>query len=185
MGMYVEVYGNVWGLPNYDDQVRKSTAFRKEDNMKLQVLVNKVLRSLTGLERDTPVSVLSSASGKLSVQQRTAFFTINSVHRSMQSQEPQYTYSTFKPVAYQAEAPHHQSNCNIVHRDLSISRGGYYYRGSRLYNLLPASLIQTRTKSACRKGAKQYLIPINFNCRILQHFIFRKVAFFCSKPVYT
>ena len=153
----VEVYGNVWGLPNYDDKVRQSTAFRKEDNMKLQVLVNKVLRSLTGLERDTPVSVLSSVSGKLSVQQRTAFFTINSVHRSMQSQEPLYTYSTFKPNAFQAEVPRHQSNCNIVRRDLSISRCGYYYRGSRLYNLLPASLIQARTLSAFRKGAKQWV----------------------------
>ena len=155
----VDVYGNVWGLPTYDDQARHSTAFRKEDNMKLQVLVNKVLRSLTGLERDTPVSVLSSASGKLSVQQRTAFFTINSVHRSMQNQEPHYSYSIFKPpITNQAdEVPRHHSNCSIVHCNLSIARGGYYYRGSRLYNLLPASLIQTSTHSAFRKGAKQWI----------------------------
>ena len=154
----VEVYGNVWGLPTYDDQVRHSTAFRKEDNMKLQILVNKVLRSLTGLERDTPVSVLSSVSGKLSVQQRTAFFTINSIHRSMQTQEPQYSYSTLKPIANQEnEVPHYHSNCNMVHRKLSISRGGYYYRGSRLYNLLPASLTQSLTQSAFKKGAKQWV----------------------------
>ena len=37
----VEVYGNVWVLPAYDDQPRQSTAFRKEDHMKLQILVNK------------------------------------------------------------------------------------------------------------------------------------------------
>ena len=154
----VEVYGNVWGLPTYDDQVRHSTAFRKEDNMKLQILVNKVLRSLTGLERDTPVSVLSSVSGKLSVQQRTAFFTINTIHRSMQTQEPQYSYSTLKPIANQEnEVPHYHSNCNMVHRKLSISRGGYYYRGSRLYNLLPASLTQSLTQSAFKKGAKQWV----------------------------
>ena len=112
----VEVYGNVWGLPTYDDQERKSTAFRKEDNMKLQILVNKVLRSLTGLESDTTVSVLSSVSGKLSVQQRTAFFTINSVHRSMQTREPQYSYSTLKPTAnLENEVPRYDSNCNMVH----------------------------------------------------------------------
>ena len=147
----VEVYGNVWGLPTYDDQVRHSTAFTKQDNMKLQILVNKVLRSLTGLERDTPISVLSSVSGKLSVQQRTAFFTINSIHRSMQTQEPEYSYSALKPV------PRYNSNCNMINRKLSISRGGYYYRGSRLYNLLPASLTQIRTQSAFRKGAKQWV----------------------------
>ena len=45
----VDIYGSVWGLPRYDDQVRHSTAFRKEDNAKLQVLVNKVLRSVTGM----------------------------------------------------------------------------------------------------------------------------------------
>ena len=38
-------------FPSYDDQDRKSTAFIKEDNMKLQVLVNKVLRS-TGSDRE-------------------------------------------------------------------------------------------------------------------------------------
>jgi hypothetical protein len=63
----IEVYGNVWGLQTYDENLRQSTAFRKEDNMKLQVLVNKVLRSLTGLDRDAPSSLLSSMSGQLSV----------------------------------------------------------------------------------------------------------------------
>ena len=35
----IEVYGNVWGVQTYDEHLRQSTAFRKEDNMKLQVLV--------------------------------------------------------------------------------------------------------------------------------------------------
>ena len=84
----IEVYGNVWGLQTYDEQDRKSTAFKKEDNMKLQVLVNKVLRSLTGLDRDTPSSLLSSKTGQLSVHQRTALFTLTSVHKVPQSKGP-------------------------------------------------------------------------------------------------
>ena len=59
----IEVYGNVWGLPTYDDQARQSPALRKEDLLKLQILTNKVLRSLTSLPRDTPVSVLIAKSG--------------------------------------------------------------------------------------------------------------------------
>ena len=78
--------------------------------MKLQVLVNKVLRSLTGMERDTSVYVQSSVSGKLFVQQCTAFFLINSVHRSMQSQESLYTYSALKPNTFQAEVPQLQNS---------------------------------------------------------------------------
>ena len=153
----VEVFGNVWGLPTYDDQPRHSTAFRKVDHMKLQTLVNKVLRSLTGLDRDTPVSVLSKTSGKLSVQQRTAVFTLNTVHRALQSQEPSYSYSVLKTEDDQAELLHHQQNCNRVSYDLSISRGGYYYRGSRLYNQIPTSLCQIRNQSLFKKGAKQWV----------------------------
>ena len=158
----VDIYGNVWGLPSYDDKVRKSTAFRKEDNAKLQVLVNKVLRSVTGMDRDTPISVLATTSGKLSVQQRTALFTINSVHRSLTSQEPAYSYSVFKnqrnPVENPEDNPRHQTNCKVVNCKLSISRGGYYYRGSRLYNQLPTSLIQTSNQSIFKKTAKQWVL---------------------------
>ena len=148
----VEVYGNVWGLPSYDEETRLSTAFRKEDNRKLQVLVNKVLRSLTGSDRYTPSSVLSSASGKLSVHQRTAFFSINSVHRTLQTKEPAYSYSLFKPNEMQVE------NCNQVNYNLSISRCSYHYRACRLYNQLPVSLTQSSNQSVFKTGAKQWVL---------------------------
>ena len=125
--------------------------------MKLQILVNKVLRSLTGLERDTPVSILSTASGKLSVQQRTALFTLNTVHKALKTQEPSYSFSVLKPEDYQEENHHHQLNCKNVNCKLSISRGGYYYRGSRLYNQIPATLTQVRNQSKFKKGAKQWV----------------------------
>ena len=90
----VEVYGNVWGLPTYDDQVRHSTAFRKEDNMKLQILVNKVLRSLTGLERETPVSCCH-----LSVE--------NSLFSSVQPSSPSTPFTDpCKPKSLSTATPH-------------------------------------------------------------------------------
>ena len=148
----VEVYGNVWGLQSYDEETRLSTAFRKEDNRKLQVLVNKVLRSLTGSDRYTSSSVLSSTSGKLSVHQRTAFFSINSVHRTLQTKEPAYSYSLFKPNEMQVE------NCNPVNYNLSISRCSYHYRACRLYNQLPVSLTQSSNQSVFKTGAKQWVL---------------------------
>ena len=42
----IEVYCNVWGLATYDDQTRHSPALRKEDIMKLQVLVNNIFHTL-------------------------------------------------------------------------------------------------------------------------------------------
>ena len=151
-------------MQTYDDQDRKSTAYTKEDNRKLQVLVHKVLRSLTGLDRDTPVSVLASTSNKLSVQQRTAYFTINSVHRALKSEEPVYSNSILKAMNNQPEDPHHTTNCNTVRCKLSLSRCGYYYRGSRLYNQLPVSLIQSANQTVLKKGAKQWVREnIQFN----------------------
>ena len=154
----IEVFGNVWGLSSYDDQARHSLAYRKEDNMKLQVLVNKVLRSISGLDRDTPISVLSSTTGQLSVHQRCALFTLTSVHRSISSQEPKYSYSSFQHRPNQLENAHHHQNCNPVSYKLSISRCSYYYRGSRLYNEIPASLAQSAKMSSFKSGAKKWVM---------------------------
>ena len=137
----IEVYGNVWGLQTYDEQQRQNTAFRKEDNLKLQVLVNKVLRSLTGLDRDTPASLLSSMSGQLSVHQRTALFTLTSVHKALRTKQPVYSYSALKPTLAPGQHGRLQSNCSKINYKLSISRGSYLYRGSKLYNQLLTLLI--------------------------------------------
>ena len=152
----IEVFGNVWGLCSYDETNRHSTAFRKEDNLKLQVLVNKVLRSLTGLDNDTSTSVLSSTSGQLSVHQRTALFTITSVHKSLKTCEPSYNYLSFNSNQDDAENRNY-TNCRNINYKLSISRCGFYYRGSRLYNQLPASLINNEKQSIFKKKAKQWV----------------------------
>ena len=150
----IEVYGNVWGLGGYDETVRHSTAFRKEDNNKLQVLVNKVLRAMTGLDNDTPSALLASTSGQLSVHQRTAFFTLTSVHKSLKMKEPAYNYESFINNFNDGQDVHHQANCKRIKYNLSLSRCGYYYRGSRLYNKLPVSLVNTPKLKDFKKNAK-------------------------------
>ena len=152
----IEVYGHVWGLATYDDHSRKSTAFTKDDNAKLQILVNKVLRSLTGLDRDTPVVTLHATSGQLSVQQRTAMFTIVSVHKSIQKKQPAYNYSRLQPNSALVDV-------RRIDYKLSLSRGSFYYRGSKLYSQLPANLTQQVNQAAFKKGAKKWVsenIPV-------------------------
>ena len=101
-----------------------SIAFTKEENLKLQVLVNKVLRSLTGQDRDTPVTVLTDTSGQISVHQQTALFTLTSVHKALQKQQPAHSYSQLRLN------PTHENARNKakfrVEYKLSISRGSYY-----------------------------------------------------------
>ena len=75
----IQVYGGVWGLDNFNTAEARTKAFTKEDNNRLQVIMNKVLRSLTGLPKDTPVSLLLQESGYLSVHQLTAYHTLSKV----------------------------------------------------------------------------------------------------------
>ena len=77
----IQVYGGVWGLDNFN------TA---EARTKLLVIMNKVLRSLTGLPKDTPVSLLLQESGYLSVQQLTAYHTLSTLFKVMKNKEPVY-----------------------------------------------------------------------------------------------
>ena len=147
----IEIYGNIWGLSTYDDQQRRSIAFTKEDNMKLQILVNKVLRSLTGLDRDTPVTQLHETTGLLSVHQRTALYTLTSVHKAIQQKKPVYSHSRLQPDLTPVNAAR-------VDYKLSLSRGSYFYRGSRLYNQLPESLTHSINQTVFKKGAKQWVL---------------------------
>ena len=118
----------MWGLDSYDEENRQGTAFWKEDNQKLQVLMNKVLRSLTGLEYETPVTVLLESSGQLSVHQRSALFTQMSVHKTLHSKNAVYSHSVLKLPPEFVQNPRHPSNSNRVEYKLSLSREGYFYR---------------------------------------------------------
>lgn len=86
----IQVYGGVWGLDNFNTAEARTKAFTKEDNNKLLVIMNKVLRSLTGLPKDTPVSLLLQESGYLSVQQLTAYHTLSTLFKVMKNKEPVY-----------------------------------------------------------------------------------------------
>ena len=125
--------------------------------MKLQVLVNKVLRSLTGLGRDTPVSVLCNVSGKLSVHQRTALYTLTSVHKVMLTKKLVYSYenlvSSHDPPQHNLRRP----SGYTIDYELSISRGSFYYRGSRLYNQLPVCLTAISNMNVFKTKAKRWV----------------------------
>ena len=149
----IEVYGNVWGLNTYDDQVRNSIAYTKEDNRKLQILVNKVLRSLTGRDRDTPVTVLHDQSGQLSVHQRCAMYTLTNVHKAVNQKLPAYSYYKLKPNPVQKN-----QQISRVDYKLSLSRGSYYYRGSKLYSQVPDQITQITNQTSFKKAAKKWVL---------------------------
>ena len=154
----IEVYGNVWGLTSYDETNRTSRAFRREDNRRLQVLVNEVLRCVTGLDRYASTSALATASKQLSVHQRTALFTVTAVHKSLINKEPSYAHSRFHIKSRANEEIGNHWNCNRFHHKLSLSRCGFFWRGSHLYNQLPNSLVIIKKQGSFKKAAKQWVM---------------------------
>ena len=119
--------------------------------------MNKVLRSLTSLPRDTPVSILLAKSGQLSVHQRTALYTATSVHKSIITKEPHYSSQLLGKNPTIQRNPRLHYNCNMVNYNLSISRESYIYRGCRIYNQLPAELVTKTTLREFRRGAKEWI----------------------------
>ena len=129
-------------------------AFTKEDNRKLQVLQNKVLRLKTGLGRDVSTAELTKASGDLSIQQLTAYHTIMTVFK-MRSQTIFMKNSKYvTPMSYMVSF--HSDIRILLEKNYtkSISRGGFIYRGTQLYNNLPASLRKETKISLFKKTEK-------------------------------
>ena len=125
-----------------DDENRRFSPFTKEDNRRLQVLQNKVMRMKTNLPRDTPTVDLVKAAGDLSVQQLTAYHTVMTVYRSVTSGKPKYISDRFKLKRPENGIfPHRQhGKIEIAPRKLSLSKGAFIYRGATLFNLLPFNL---------------------------------------------
>ena len=140
----------------YDEKSRRSTAFTKENNRKLQVLQNKILRLKTGLPFDTPTRDLLQASGDLSVQQLTAYTSLLTPQKSIIHQEPVYLAEKFK-------INQGQNFISPINYKLSGSRGGFFYRTAGLYNNLPANMRTPMAPDAFKRIVKPWItrnIPI-------------------------
>ena len=154
----IQIFGNVWDIPSFDDLNRRTQAFTKEDNRKLQVLQNKILRLKTGLPFETSTASLLQNSGDLSVQQLTAYTSLVTAQKSILHQEPVYLAEKFKK-----NQSLHSHKVTPPNYTLSVSRDGFFYRTASLYNLLPTSLSSETNPEVFKKRVKPWIasnIPI-------------------------
>ena len=153
----IQVYGNVWGMPSLDLSQRRFTSFTKEDNRRLQVLQNKVLR-LRKIDRsidyNTPTEILVRSSGELSVQQLTAYHTLMTVFKAVQMEKPVYLHRKLKP----RETTYRQSNTISVRGKLSVTRSGMIYRGAKLWNLIDQDLKMEKSLPNFKRKVKKWII---------------------------
>ena len=130
----IHVFGTFWDVDSFDESRRRSPAFTKEDNRKLQVIQNKILRLKTGLPFDTPTNDLLKEAGDMSIQQLTAYSSLVAAQKSMYNQEPAYLSDKFQ------RSPRNDKQLVPPKYRLSISRNVFFYRTSLLFNSLPENL---------------------------------------------
>ena len=152
----IQVYGGVWGLDSHSLVNGRSKAFTKKDNRQLQVIMNKVLRALTGLDKETPVNILLKQSGHLSVQQLTAYHTLSTMYKTMHNKEPVYLNSMIDQNRAMLDKTRLQSAFHPRY-NLSTSRQSFMYRGQKLYNLLPATISTSRDIHSFKRSVKTWI----------------------------
>ena len=151
----LQVFGNVWGTATYDENSRKYAAFTKNDNRKLQVLQNRVLRMISGSNYEVSTENLLLQTNSLSVHQLTAFTTLLSTQKSIYHQKPDYFAKRFKLNSSSEENVLPQTL--RIRANLTITRGGYFYRAATLWNLLPIKMKTKIKPMMFKKHAKDWV----------------------------
>ena len=152
----IQVYGGVWGLDNLSVAEGRTKSFTKGDNHNLQVVMNKVLRSLTGLKKETPVNTLLQQSGYLSVQQLTAYHCLTTMHKIVKNEEPVHLYN----IISQSRSTFNRTRTPAIfhpRNTLSTSRQGFMHQGQKLYNLLPENVLTSGDIPSFKRNVKTWI----------------------------
>ena len=158
----IQVYGGVWGLDTLNFTESRTRAFTKEDNYNIQVIMNKVLRSLTGLPRETPIRLLLEKSGYLSVQQLAAYHTLVTTFKVLLNKEPVYIFNNLSQNTNNFEITRAPTAFHPRYK-LSTTRQGFMYQAQKLYNLLPASISRSENPIIFKNAVKPWIklnIPV-------------------------
>ena len=156
MNYCLPVFGNVFGLDKYRDTTTRYSSYTKEDNRKLQVLQNTVMRLLTGSSRGTPTTDLLKLTNTLSVQQLVAFHTLVMVFKIITTSRPAYLARKLK-VSTQEVLQRCQGTIIPARQSLSITRGGFIFRGTQLYNSLPQALRKEKNLKKYRDAVRTWV----------------------------
>ena len=150
----LQLYGTVSGLVEYSETTGRHQAMTREDSHKIQVIMNVVLRALTGLVKDTPVWQLLQVSGFLSFHQMCAYTTVCSMQKIMVHKEPKPLYDSMLAARHELERPRRAGVGSFLPYKLSISRESYLYQACRLYSKLPVNLTATTSVPDFKKKTR-------------------------------
>ena len=150
------VFGHVFGLERYSDTDTRSPTYTKEDNRKLQVLQNCVMRLLTNSRRETPTAELLKLTNSLSIQQMVAAQTLNMVHKVISTSKPVYLARKLR-LSNVVEG-RSQRMIEPIKYTRRTSQGGFVYRGSKLFNNLPLNLRSERIHKTFKISVRSWVL---------------------------
>ena len=137
----ITAWGGVWGLKKQQNHQRRNMAINKEDMRKLQVLQNRTLRLITGMDYNTPTSILLKTTNLMSAHQMVVYHTACQIFKIKQSKLPQYHYDRLFPEVIDDQQT--DTRCNNIARidfNLSLARSSFFYQGSQIWKALPNNI---------------------------------------------
>ena len=148
------VWTAVWDIPGQVVEESR-TSLTKRDMQRLQALQNKSLRLVNWTDRSTPTSELLRSTDALSVHQLGAYLSLVQVFKIRQTRQPEYHYRRlFNGSDTDNGGVNGRSR---VEFGLSLSRGSFFYQGSRLWSALPGNFKLIRNQGRFKKMCKQWI----------------------------
>ena len=161
MSYCLPVFGNVFGMEQYNDQNLRYQSYSVKDNQKLQVLQNNLNRLLLNARYDTPTEELLEKSRSLSVQQMIAFQTAVLGFKIMKARKPSYITQRMQRKEIRLNLREDLGKLVVPRRKLGITREGFICRAIALLNSLGEDLRNEdkleRFKVGLRKWVKIHI----------------------------
>ena len=158
------LFTTTWGLDQYREGQAKFTSYTKKDNRQLQVLQNQVFRlilpssELAGSryrKQNLSTEELLKRTDELSVHQLGAMSTIIMTKKILQSGKPEFIADQM--IVREAGGTRSGNTMQLARSSLTLSREGFLYRGSKLFNLLPENLRNENKISKFKREAKAWV----------------------------
>ena len=130
---------STWNLEVYKDGVMRYTNFSKDDCHRLQVLQNSLCRLLLGYQglyfkQSVSTEELLQRCGQLSIHQLGVFSTLVLVKKTLLTGCPAYFKEKLKLKQHQNSRGNEV--LEPINARLNLTRSSFFYRGSKLYNML-------------------------------------------------
>ena len=162
----ITVWGGVWNIPgDLSETVGCNMSITKDEMRKLQVMHNKCMRMMTGLDRYSSTADLLKKSNMLSVHQTVAHQSAVQVFNVLKNRAPAYHYQRLFPQLHhdtgQIENMEVRSVTNLNSRvDFSgaLGRSSYFYQSSRIWCALPMSIKTADTAQTFKTRCKSWIM---------------------------